>query len=301
MTFAGKSACSVCDDASTMLLAPTCRRSFGWSGQNRLAPPSLYLSRLPKVSGQGEISRILGCGESRLGDAPPKGKIHAGTSGWAYPAWKPAFYPAKLAPAKFLTYYASRLNSVEVNFTFRRFPAEKLLRGWIEATPSEFEFAIKAHQKITHVLRLRGAAEFTADFAGSLQPLADAGKLGPVLFQLPPFLKCDVGLLQEFLGGWPRNVRATFEFRHPSWFCEETFAALRQANVALCLAESEKLETPDVQTADFLYLRLRKPSYSKLALQRRVEALRKHGELYVYLKHEETPEGALLAESLLQS
>jgi uncharacterized protein YecE (DUF72 family) len=234
------------------------------------------------------------------GDFAEMNKIHAGTSGWAYSAWKPAFYPAKLAAAKFLGYYAGRLNSVEVNFTFRRFPTEKLLRGWIEATPPEFQFAIKAHQKITHILRLREAAGFTADFVASLQPLAGAQKLGPVLFQLPPFLKCDVSLLREFLASWPRHLRATFEFRHASWFCDEVFAALREAKVALCLAESEKLETPDVQTADFLYLRLRKPEYSKQALQRRVRALAERCQLYVYLKHEETPEGALLAESLLR-
>ena len=186
-----------------------------------------------------------------------------------------------------------------MNFTFRRFPTEKLLRGWIEATPQEFQFAIKAHQKITHILRLRDAAEFTSDFVASLRPLAGAHKLGPVLFQLPPFLKCDVSLLCGFLASWPRRLRATFEFRHASWFCDEVFAALREANVALCLAESDTLETPDVQTADFLYLRLRKPEYSRQALQRRVRGLAERGDLYVYLKHEETPEGALLAESLL--
>jgi uncharacterized protein YecE (DUF72 family) len=226
-------------------------------------------------------------------------KIHAGTSGWAYAAWKPAFYPAKLA-AKFLGYYATRLNSVEVNMTFRRFVTEKLLQGWIAATPDEFQFAIKAHQKITHILRLRNAGEFTADFVKSLQPLAAAKKLGPVLFQLPPYLKCDAALLRDFLQDWPKHLRATFEFRHASWFCEEVFAALREANVALCLAESEKLETPDVQTADFLYLRLRKPEYSEKALRQRVRSLAARGELYVYLKHEDTPEGALLAESLLK-
>jgi uncharacterized protein YecE (DUF72 family) len=233
------------------------------------------------------------------GEFAEMNKIHAGTSGWAYAAWKPAFYPAKLAAAKFLGYYSGRLNSVEVNFTFRRFPTEKLLRGWIAATPPEFQFAIKAHQKITHILRLREAGDFTADFVDSLQPLAGAQKLGPVLFQLPPFLKCDAGLLREFLANWPRHLRATFEFRHESWFCDEVFAALRDANAALCLAESEKLETPEVQTADFLYLRLRKPEYSRQALQRRVRELAGRGELYVYLKHEETPDGALLAESLL--
>jgi uncharacterized protein YecE (DUF72 family) len=228
------------------------------------------------------------------------GRIYAGTSGWAYPAWKPDFYPAKLPAAKFLGYYAGRLNSVEVNFTFRRFPTEKLLHGWMEAVPPDFQFAIKAHQNITHVKRLRDAEKFTSDFLAALQPLAAAKKLGPVLFQLPPFLKCDAALLRDFLAHWPRSLRATFEFRHESWFCEPVFAALREAGIALCLAESEKLETPDVQTADFFYLRLRKQEYAIRPLQRRVQPFAGRGDVYVYLKHEETPAGALLAEKLLQ-
>src|SRR5579864_1295325 len=177
--------------------------------------------------------------------------IYAGTSGWAYATWKPDFYPAKLASAKFLSHYATRLNTVEVNYTFRRFPTEKLLRGWIEATPPNFKFAIKAHQKITHVARLRDVAEFASDFLRSLQPLDQEKKLGPVLFQLPPFLKCDVALLKNFLATLPQTLRAAFEFRHESWFSEEVYGALRAANAALCNAESEKLQTPDVQTADF--------------------------------------------------
>src|SRR3982074_3164083 len=150
--------------------------------------------------------------------------IYAGTSGWAYPSWKLGFYPAKLASAKFLSHYASRLNTVEVNYTFRRFPTEKLLRGWIEGAPAPFKFAIKAHQKITHVARLRDVADFTSDFIRSLQPLDVEKKLGPVLFQLPPFLKCDVALLRDFLGTLPRSLRVAFEFRHESWFGEEVYA-----------------------------------------------------------------------------
>jgi uncharacterized protein YecE (DUF72 family) len=229
-------------------------------------------------------------------------KVHAGTSGWAYPSWKPDFYPAKLASAKFLGYYASRLDTVEVNYTFRRFPTEKLLRGWIEATPPDFKFAVKAHQKITHIKRLRDVADFTADFLASLQPLDAEKKLGPVLFQLPPFLKCDVTLLKEFFSGLPRQLRAAFEFRHASWFCEEVYEAMRGANVALCQAESEKLETPDVQTADFAYLRLRKEKYSANArkgLARKMGELAGRGDVFVYFKHEETAEGALYAEELL--
>src|SRR5438477_1403566 len=147
--------------------------------------------------------------------------LYAGTSGWAYPSWKPDFYPAKLASAKFLNHYASRLNTVEVNYTFRRFPTEKLLRGWIENTPAGFQFAIKAHQKITHVARLREVADFTADFLRALQPLEEEKKLGPVLFQLPHFLKCDIALLKEFLRALPPSLRAACEFRHVSWVAGE--------------------------------------------------------------------------------
>jgi len=230
------------------------------------------------------------------------GKIYAGTSGWAYPAWKPDFYPAKLAPAKFLGHYAGRLNSVELNYTFRRFPTEKLLAGWVAATPSGFKFAVKANQTITHIQRLREAAESTDRFVSSLQPLRDAGRLGPILFQLPPFLKCDLPRLADFLAGLPRDLQVAFEFRHESWFADEVFQALRGANAALCEAESEKLATPRVRTADFSYLRLRKPDYSpaerkKLAVD--VAALAEDGDVFTYFKHEDTPEGARHAEELL--
>jgi uncharacterized protein YecE (DUF72 family) len=231
-------------------------------------------------------------------------KVYAGTSGWAYPSWKPGFYPAKLAAQKFLSHYAGRLNTVEVNYTFRRFPTEKLLRGWLEATPADFKFAVKAHQKITHIKRLRDVSDFTSDFVTSLQPLDAEKKLGPVLFQLPPYLKCDVTLLREFLAGIPRHLRIAFEFRHASWFADEVYAAMRESNAALCQAESEKLETPDVQTADFAYLRLRKEEYSASArkvLTRKITDLAKSGDVFVYFKHEETPEGAAYAEKLLEA
>ena len=232
------------------------------------------------------------------------GNLYAGTSGWAYPSWKPDFYPAKLPSAKFLSYYASRLNTVEVNYTFRRFPTEKLLRGWIEASPTGFRFAIKAHQKITHIQRLRDVGEFTKDFLNSLQPLDAEEKLGAVLFQLPPFLKCDTGLLKEFLAGLPRQLQAAFEFRHASWFSEEVYALMRTFNVALCQAESEKLETPEVQTAEFAYLRLRKEKYSakeQKVLTDKAVQLARQGNVFVYFKHEETAEGALYAENLLKT
>jgi len=237
-----------------------------------------------------------------MGKVHAGGKVYAGTSGWAYATWKPEFYPAKLKAADFLGYYATRLNSVELNYTFRRFPTEKLLLGWIAATPGGFKFAVKAHQTITHIKRLREAGEWTSQFIAALRPLADEDKLGPVLFQLPPFLKCDLQLLADFVKELPRGTRAAVEFRHETWFTEDVYALLRQANVALCQAESEKLATPEVQTADFAYFRLRKekyPSQTRTALAEKVSGLLPQGDVFVYFKHEDTAEGALYAETLL--
>ena len=230
--------------------------------------------------------------------------LYAGTSGWAYPTWKPKFYPVKTPSKRFLEVYASRLNSVEVNYTFRRYPSEKLLSGWIAATPTGFRFSVKANQLITHIKRLRDGRELTQRFLSSLQLLVEAGKLGVVLYQLPPFLKADAALLSDFLAHLPAAVRSTFEFRHDSWFTEEIFALLRQANAALCLAESEKLVVPDIATADFVYYRLRKPEYSpaerKEIAARTGAQLAQRRDAFVYFKHEETPEGALYAEDLMR-
>ncbi len=230
------------------------------------------------------------------------GKVYAGTSGWAYTSWRPKFYPAKLASAKFLAYYAIRLTSVEVNYTFRTQVTKKLLADWIAATPADFKFAVKAHHAITHIKRLRGAASQISKFIKSLEPLREAGKLGPLLFQLPPNFKCDLGRLDEFLERLPRDTRAAMEFRHPSWFVDDVYDRLGRANVALCQAESDKLETPDVATADFCYLRLRKANYSADArkkISNRVAEAAQRGDIFAYFKHEDAPEGALCAESLL--
>lgn len=234
---------------------------------------------------------------------PPSGKLYAGTSGWTYPSWKPKFYPAKLAAAKFLQYYATRLNTVEVNYTFRHYATEKTQTNWLNVVPPEFKFSIKAHQNITHIRRLQNATEVAQGFLQSLQPLTEAGRVGMILFQLPPFLKADVVLLEEFLAGLPRSGRLSFEFRHSSWFTDTIFALLQKFNAALCIAESEKLETPDIPTADFCYYRLRKGEYSKQERQKQAEQFRQHLEksrdVFVYFKHEETPDGAFYAEELL--
>ena len=228
--------------------------------------------------------------------------LFAGTSGWAYPAWKPAFYPPKLASAKFLSYYASRLNTVEVNYTFRHMLTEKTLQNWLAQTPPGFRFCIKAHQAITHIRRLKDTTDFLKRFLASVEPLAAAGKLGAVLFQLPPNLKADAVLLDDFLSLLPRALRASFEFRHETWFADPIYDVLRRHNSALCLAESEKLETPDVLTADFSYYRFRKPEYSaseRRQLADKLTGLAAARDLFAFFKHEENPQSALNAADLL--
>src|SRR5215471_19846374 len=189
--------------------------------------------------------------------------LYAGTSGFAYAAWKPGFYPAKLPAAQFLKHYAERLNCVEINYTFRRLPSESTLANWVEATAPGFVFAVKANMRITHILRLKNAESATELFLKMIDPLRSARRLGPILFQLPPAMKCDTGLLAAYLDLLPKDLRYAFEFRHTSWLAEPVYEELRKRNVSLCVAESERLEVPEVLTADFVYYRLRKPEYSE--------------------------------------
>jgi len=230
--------------------------------------------------------------------------LYAGTSGFAYAAWKPAFYPAKLPANQFLKHYATRLRAVEINYTFRRLPAAATLAAWVDATPPGFVFAVKANMRITHILRLKDAGQATDVFLKAIDPLRSARRLGPVLFQLPPQMKRDDALLAAYLQMLPADLRYAFEFRHTSWLAEEVYAELRRHNVSLCVAESEKLEVPEVITADFVYYRLRKPDYTRADVEamasRSKELLATGRDLYLMFKHEETPEGALNAETLLK-
>jgi len=231
-------------------------------------------------------------------------QFFTGTSGWAYSSWKPDFYPQKLAQKNFLTFYSSQLNTVEVNFTFRQLVKETTIEKWMAETPANFRFAIKAHQVITHIKRLKNTGDFVPRFLQTVQPLAQAGKMGPVLFQLPPNMKADATVLGEFLGSLPRGVRAAFEFRHDSWFTDEVFGILRNCNRALCVAESEERATPDVVTADFCYYRYRKPTYTpeerKSMVARQREHLEAGRDVFAYFKHEETPQGAMYAVDVLK-
>ena len=232
-------------------------------------------------------------------------QLYAGTSGWAYAGWKPDFYPAKLAQKKFLKHYATQLNTVEVNFTFRQLVKETTLANWIADTPENFRFGVKAHQMLTHIKRLKNVEDFLPRFLTSIEPLMREGKLGPVLFQLPPNMKFDPALLKDFLAQLPRSLHSAFEFRNASWFVDDTWNLLKERNIALCVAESETMASPDVTTADFAYYRFRKASYpadERSAMLKTLGAHTAQGrDVFAYFKHEETPEGALYARELLGS
>jgi len=230
--------------------------------------------------------------------------LFTGTSGFAYPSWKPDFYPPKLPAKDFLKHYATRLNAVEINYTFRQLPKLSTLENWINATPEGFSFSCKAHQRITHIFRLR-ESEFTDVFFKAIDPLRSSRRLGPVLFQLPPNLKADLGALTAFVEKLPRDIRCAFEFRNASWLIDEVYRLFEKHAIGLCLAESEKFEVPEVVTAGFVYVRLRKEDYSaeeRAEIANRVKGMLSGGrDVYVFFKHEDTPAGAVYAEELLKS
>jgi uncharacterized protein YecE (DUF72 family) len=218
-----------------------------------------------------------------------RGRIHAGTSGYSYKEWKGAFYPADLPESRFLEFYVGKFSTVEVNNTFYRFPAAKLLEGWRDSTPPHFIFSVKANQGITHKGRLQGVEELTRDFVERSRLLGP--KLGPILFQLPPYFRRDDELLARFLEALPRDIRYAFEFRHATWFDEKVFRRLEDSGAALCISEGEEMGTPRVSTGSFSYLRLRKEEYEDAELgewSRWIrERLDEGRDVFVYLKHDE--------------
>lgn len=225
--------------------------------------------------------------------------VRVGTSGFQYPEWRGTFYPPRMAPKAMLAFYAERFATTEVNYTFRRLPAPTTLARWHEETPPGFVFSFKAPQRITHFAKLRGCGDVLRAFAAALT--AAGGKCGPVLFQLPPTLACDLPTLRDFLAELPAGLRAAFEFRHASWFVDGTFAALAEHRAALCVAESADLATPRVATADFGYLRLRREDYASGDLADWVKWTQAQpwGEAFVYFKHEATGVGPRFAREFL--
>jgi len=230
--------------------------------------------------------------------------IFIGTSGWAYGSWKPGFYPPSLPQKKFLDYYANYLSSVEVNCTFRQSPSASALAGWLAASGAGFRFSFKAPQRLTHILRLRNCSGEIGELSRALSPVSDAGRMGVVLFQLPPNFRIDVPCLDFFLSeAGSCSLRMAFEFRHASWFCDEVYEVLRNRGVALCVAESDDLETPDIMTAPFACYRFRRSGYSAAQLDSIENILRRRsavGEVFAYFKHEEEPTSPLCAAQILR-
>lgn len=226
--------------------------------------------------------------------------IWIGTSGYNYPEWKGSFYPSDLPASKMLPYYAARFSTVEINYTFYRLPNEKMVAAWAAATPDRFRLTLKAPKRITHDRRLRDVAALVQAFCGAANTLGP--KLGVLLFQLGPTFKCDLDLFDAFLADLPPGAPAAFEFRHTSWFDERVYDRLRARNLALCIADSERLTTPIVATARYGYFRLRDEGYTSDALARWGQAIQAHqdrwDDTYVYFKHEEAGKGPAFAMEL---
>jgi uncharacterized protein YecE (DUF72 family) len=226
--------------------------------------------------------------------------LRIGTSGWNYSEWRGSFYPSDMKPARMLAYYAERFSTVEVNNTFYRMPAAKVVEGWAATVAGRFTFVLKAPQRITHFGRLRDVDDPVRFFCDTARLLGD--KLGPLLFQLPPNFKVDTGRLADLLALLPPDVRAAFEFRNATWFSDEVYTRLAGRNAALCIADNDDDTTPAVATADWGYLRLRATGYADADLQAWLATMRRIGprwqDAFVFFKHEDKGTGPALAQRL---
>ena len=212
-----------------------------------------------------------------------------GTSGFQYDFWRGGFYPEDCKKPQMLAAYGERLRSVEINVTFYRMPKRAMLEGWAAQVPDGFRFALKASRRITHMKRLKEVEEPVGYLVETVRALGD--RLGPLLFQLPPNLKKNTERLKGLLTLLPRDVRATLEFRHASWFDDEVYGLLREHGVALCISDQGEGEdeTPFESTADFGYLRLRRDGYSDDELSAIADRIRAQewNEIHAYFKHEQ--------------
>jgi len=230
--------------------------------------------------------------------------ILVGTSGWSYKEWKGSFYPPKLPAEEMLRFYAGRFPTVEVNNSFYRTPAERVLATWAEQVPESFRFVLKASRRVTHNNRLADGDGSLGYFLRAVNPLGD--RLGPTLFQLPPTFKKDIDRLQTFLALLPRRWAAAMEFRHASWFVDEVYDLLRARDVALVAVDEDEAEGPGsplVPTASWGYLRLRRSSYDHAALEGWATRIGESpwSEAYVFLKHEDgSPTGPAAAGEMTE-
>ena len=227
--------------------------------------------------------------------------LYVGTSGYSYKEWKGKFYPADLPATKMLRYYGEHFRAVEINGTFRAMPKPEVLQAWAAEVPPGFKFALKAPQQITHIRRLNDVAEPLARLIEVAGELGD--RLAPFLFQLPPNFKKNLPRLQDFLALLPSTCRATFEFRHASWFEDDVFDALRAHRAALCISdEVEDLPVPFAATADWGYLRLRRTDYDDAALNKWLGQVKrqKWQDVFVFFKHEDEATGPTLATKFVE-
>ena len=223
-------------------------------------------------------------------------RLWTGTSGFSYKEWKGSFYPEKLPANRMLEYYSRRLDSVEINNTFYRLPRAEMLEKWASTVPDDFTFVLKASRRITHMKRLKDAGD-PLDYLVQTATGALGDRLGPILFQLPPYLRVDVGRLRDFLVLIPEGVRAAFEFRHESWFEDDVYQALADHGAALVTADTGEGEAPVVETAAFGYARLRRPGYGAPELAEWAAALRRPAwsDVFVFFKHEDAGAGPKMA------
>jgi uncharacterized protein YecE (DUF72 family) len=227
-------------------------------------------------------------------------RVFTGTSGFSYGGWTGTFYPEDLPAGERLAFYATKLPAVEINNTFYRMPKPELLAGWAAQVPKTFRFALKAPQRITHIKRLKDAAEEVRFLTGSFRQLGE--RRGPILFGLPPNLKKDLPRLDAFLGLLPSDLEAAFEFRNATWLDDDVFALLRAAGAALCVADDEKGTTPLVATARWGYLRLRREDYAEADLDAWAERLaaQEWDSAYVFFKHEDEARAPELARGFAE-
>jgi len=221
--------------------------------------------------------------------------FHVGTSGFSYKEWKGFFYPAEIRDKEMLAFYASKLGAVEINNTFYRIPKRSVLQGWASETPDHFKFVIKASRRITHQKRLKDTEEPMSFLIKNVAELSE--KLGAVLFQLPPNMRCNLDRLKPFLDLIPKEIPAAIEFRHESWFDDNALQCLRDQNIAVVHADSEDSNLPLVATADWGYLRLRGPEYNSSALQSWADQAHESNfkNCQVFFKHEDEAAGPRLA------
>jgi uncharacterized protein YecE (DUF72 family) len=227
--------------------------------------------------------------------------LYVGTSGYSYKEWKGTFYPKDLPEKRMLHYYGERFRTVEINNTFYRMPRVTVLEAWAAEVPTDFKFVLKASQRITHIQRLTDAGDSVSYLLDVVAALKE--KLGPLLFQLPPNLRKDVPRLRDFLALLPPQRRVAFEFRHQSWFDEEVFGLLHEHRAALCIAEAEgDLDVPFVATADWGYLRLRRPDYDDAELWTWANRVREQAwrDAFVFFKHEDEGKGPQMANRFVE-